>query len=61
MKPSHLLGALAFVVILGLLGHQDFKAQQLSGAVNTCRYQTTETIPTFNQCIDNQLELNGDK
>lgn len=51
----------SFVVVLGLIGHQEQKSEQLMMAGDNCRFQTTHTIPTHDQCIANQLEANNDK
>jgi predicted negative regulator of RcsB-dependent stress response len=52
---------IAAFVILGWIGHQDYELALLEQASHTCENQTNYSTPTYTQCIDNQLEQNGDK
>jgi hypothetical protein len=57
----YLLGALVFMLVLGLVGHIEFNQERLEQAQWTCEHQLYETTPTYQQCISNQLEVNSDK
>lgn len=46
---------------IGVAGHMEFKADQVEQAAITCENQDATTIPTKEQCINNQLEVNNDK
>jgi hypothetical protein len=49
------------LVILGLVGAQDKRDAELKDASYTCEHQLYNSTPTYQQCIANQLERNGDK
>lgn len=53
--------ALSAFITLGLIGHSDYQYAQLKQASITCQNQMTDTTPTFDQCVNNQLERNNDK
>lgn len=54
------------IALVGLVGHMDRQHELMlekvkTEAATTCRFQTADTVPTYDQCIANQFEINNDK
>ena len=49
------------IAVLGYVGRGDLETARLEQASNVCQSQTAYSVPTFQQCIANQLEKNGDR
>ena len=49
------------LLIIGYVGHIEKQDQLIEQASIVCHAQSDTTTPSFEQCINNQLEKNGDK
>ncbi len=55
------LAILAAFAIYAYVSTEDYKTAKLEEAAATCQEQTAYTVPTFDQCINNQFEVNSDR
>lgn len=61
MRLLQALGILVFILIIGFIGHIDKRIETKLIADQVCQNQDGYTTPTYNQCMANQAENNGDK
>lgn len=55
------IGFIAALIVLGYVGSSDYKTAKMEEAASVCQNQTDYTVPTYQQCFNNQFENNGDK
>lgn len=60
LKNSYKAFFLALIILLNIVGLGIWMNEAESVAI-TCQKQTVFTTPTYNQCVANQYESNGDK
>jgi hypothetical protein len=60
-KTMSITFAVFLFVAFGYAGRADERTTILSAASVTCQGYDSTTVPSFNQCIANQIERNGDK